>query len=624
LTVKSVIDIEVNDEEFKKFNDLFQRYREQVKQMPEDWAGINKETSGTAGIFNELVAAMVAQAMLTKKLEESEEKRGRETRKTADSWKKMASDSKKFAVNIFDATKSLLRWVSATGIISGIIGAGGLFGIDRLAHDVADQRKYSLGLGTTPGAKKAFDIDYSRFVDPNSYLSGINESLHDITKRSSLYALGVSRQALQSGDTATVGSELLMKLKDLADRTNPAAYQQVIDARRLGGIVSVNDLERFHSMTKQELIDQQKRFEQDRRSLDLNKDLQRNWNDFSSQLGRAKVQIENAFVKGLAPLVQGPNGGALGQLSSSVATAITTLLTSIKPDDIKRLGRNIEDFSKFLVSPEFKQDIKDFAGDIHTLATAVADALHTMGKHSIRDAAILGGVGYLAAGPAGAAVGAAVGYGIGTMEDGRLVKNTAGQSLYDKMHRVEERYDQSDSFWNTNPNRKPRWWDPGSWRSKEPAVEAIEQKYNLPKNTLMAMWGVESDFGKNAGLSKAGAYGDFQFMPKTAISYGVDRTKFSSELEGAGHMLSDLIKHYKGNIAKALAAYNWGSGNVDRDIQKHGDKWKDFLPAETKGYLDKMARAANQIASSQGGKVKIEINNNTGGSAVVATNQAAH
>ncbi len=106
---------------------------------------------------------------------------------------------------------------------------------------------------------------------------------------------------------------------------------------------------------------------------------------------------------------------------------------------------------------------------------------------------------------------------------------------------------------------------------------ALEAQYQLPAGLLNAVMQQES--GGKAGLtSAAGAQGYFQFMPGTAQQYGVKVNDFRSESEGAAKMLSDLIKQYKGDVGMALAAYNWGSGNI-------AEKGIANMPAETKNYI---------------------------------------
>lgn len=147
-------------------------------------------------------------------------------------------------------------------------------------------------------------------------------------------------------------------------------------------------------------------------------------------------------------------------------------------------------------------------------------------------------------------------------------------------------------------------------------LSTLESKYGLPKGTLKGVWGTESNFGKNLGYSTAGALGDFQFMSGTANQYGIkDRRDFGQSSEGAGHYLHDLMKTFKGDLRKALAGYNWGQGNVMKDINKHGIDWEKYLPKETKNYINRV------LANSQH---TVNINNQTGGSAVVALSSSSH
>jgi soluble lytic murein transglycosylase-like protein len=46
---------------------------------------------------------------------------------------------------------------------------------------------------------------------------------------------------------------------------------------------------------------------------------------------------------------------------------------------------------------------------------------------------------------------------------------------------------------------------------------------------------------------------------------------------GGTRFLKDLLHRYDGNVDSALAAYNWGPGNVD--------KRPELLPRETRDYL---------------------------------------
>lgn len=138
-----------------------------------------------------------------------------------------------------------------------------------------------------------------------------------------------------------------------------------------------------------------------------------------------------------------------------------------------------------------------------------------------------------------------------------------------------------------NPNAPNSSYAPaGGGHSTQPAspqaaarLASLEQKYNLPAGLLDSVWAQESARGKNMGPSSAGALGHFQFMPPTARQYGLKNPNdFNESSEAAARMYSDLLKMYGGNVDKALAAYNWGSGNVQR-------KGMENAPLETRNYI---------------------------------------
>lgn len=119
--------------------------------------------------------------------------------------------------------------------------------------------------------------------------------------------------------------------------------------------------------------------------------------------------------------------------------------------------------------------------------------------------------------------------------------------------------------------------------------DSLEKQRGLPKGQLDRMWWMESSRGKNM-LSPAGASGHFQFMPKTAKEYGMttaDTMNLATSANAAAKKMSHLLKYYKGDNQKAIAAYNWGEGNLDGAVKKYGNRWLDHAPKETQGYLAK-------------------------------------
>lgn len=119
-------------------------------------------------------------------------------------------------------------------------------------------------------------------------------------------------------------------------------------------------------------------------------------------------------------------------------------------------------------------------------------------------------------------------------------------------------------------------------------LSAVSQKYGIPQHMLYSVWAQESRKGNMKKSSAAGAKGHFQFMPGTAKAYGISGREwdFDASSDAAARYFQWLLKHYNGDHNKALAAYNWGNGNLDKAIQRYGNNWMSHAPKETQGYVN--------------------------------------
>ena len=117
--------------------------------------------------------------------------------------------------------------------------------------------------------------------------------------------------------------------------------------------------------------------------------------------------------------------------------------------------------------------------------------------------------------------------------------------------------------------------------------QQAESNYGLPSGLLSTMGFHESGFNPNA-VSPVGARGVMQFMPATAQEYGIDPHDTPAAIDAAGKKMAGLVKYYNGDMAKAVAAYNYGEGNLNNAIAKAGDNWQSALPTETQNYLSRI------------------------------------
>ncbi|MGA9585646.1 MAG: lytic transglycosylase domain-containing protein [Terracidiphilus sp.] len=90
------------------------------------------------------------------------------------------------------------------------------------------------------------------------------------------------------------------------------------------------------------------------------------------------------------------------------------------------------------------------------------------------------------------------------------------------------------------------------------------QQHNLDADLLASVVKAESN-GDAHAVSRAGARGLMQLMPKTAAEQGVDDSFSPDEnVRGGSAYLNDLLVKYHDNISLALAAYNAGPAAVDK------------------------------------------------------------
>lgn len=139
-------------------------------------------------------------------------------------------------------------------------------------------------------------------------------------------------------------------------------------------------------------------------------------------------------------------------------------------------------------------------------------------------------------------------------------------------------------------------------------VEEIERR-NMPMELALLPF-IESAFNPQA-VSSARAAGMWQFMPATGESFDLkqnvfrdDRRDVLASTRAALDYLQQLHGRF-GNWHLALAAYNWGQGNVNRAITQNKrlglpTGYTDInMPLETRTYVPKLQAVKNIMARPQ-------------------------
>jgi len=110
----------------------------------------------------------------------------------------------------------------------------------------------------------------------------------------------------------------------------------------------------------------------------------------------------------------------------------------------------------------------------------------------------------------------------------------------------------------------------------------------IDPNLAIAVAVQESGLNPSA-ISPAGAMGLMQLMPATAAALGVTNPLDPAQNAEAGcQYLAQMLAQFGGDTSKALAAYNWGPGNVQKAIAAYGPAWLSHAPAETQNYVSRI------------------------------------
>ncbi len=145
-------------------------------------------------------------------------------------------------------------------------------------------------------------------------------------------------------------------------------------------------------------------------------------------------------------------------------------------------------------------------------------------------------------------------------------------------------------------------------------VEELERRQMPTELALLPF--VESAFNPEA-VSSARASGMWQFMPKTGKTFDLKQNAFRDDrrdvMASTRAALDYLQKLYTqfGDWHLALAAYNWGEGNVGKAIAKNqrlglGTGYLELsMPMETRFYVPKLQAVKNIIATPQNYQVNL-------------------
>lgn len=382
MAVKGIVEIGIDDSAFLEFQKLFDKYQAQVKDMPGQWADIAAKTSGVKITMSDLTDEAKKQNKALKEQEGIHKYIKILSAGSISTWSGISQEVGKIGSGIGKATASLIKWSTLTAAVSGLAGAGSLFGIDRLAASISASRRSAMGLGINYGQQAAFNANYDRLINAGSLLNGVSQAKYNYTSPAytALLSAGVSSKSIQTGNTAEISSELLNKLPQLFAGMNTAKDRGMIGAKAhaygLDQVMSMQDIIAFLNATPEERKNIADRAAQDARTMDLTSEAQRKWQDFTTQMGRASGQIESSIMEKFARLEPG-----LEKLSDAFVGAVKTFADSdLLKQWIDGIASGLDSFASYIGSKEFSEDVSHLSDFIGKAARAIWDFVTSFNK----------------------------------------------------------------------------------------------------------------------------------------------------------------------------------------------------------------------------------------------------
>lgn len=136
---------------------------------------------------------------------------------------------------------------------------------------------------------------------------------------------------------------------------------------------------------------------------------------------------------------------------------------------------------------------------------------------------------------------------------------------------------------------RQRWTPPAAAEPYLPEIMKAEYQHGMPQYLMARLLYQESRYRRDIITgevkSGAGATGIAQIIPRWhPEAKPLDPVH---SIHYAANYLAQLRNQF-GDWETALAAYNWGPGNVRKAQRNHGDEWLATAPLETRNYVSQI------------------------------------
>lgn len=378
---RTVLEIDVQDEKFRKFLSAFGDFQESVGELPAAWRKAFDAVKMPDKKISKAQKSVEGMAHSAKKLDKLFARSahgmtalGKATNKTAHAMKSLLGI----------ATK-----LSAAGLaLGGIAGAGSLFGMDELANIAMSRRMQAKVTGMSTGKLAALQVAMRPILgSPDAVAAKMAEARNSVAGQSFLArTVGPGWQSMGRMQSYFA---LVNRAQHLMKTAAPGTGLTQAGALGYTHFLSTPDLLRLKNTKTKTLMGYEAMAWHNRHALGFSNRTAREWTALAMQLNKAKVLIETDLIRSLSKLAK-----PIGKLTQEFSSWVSAGLKS--KDFAAMIGEadtGLKSLAKFLDSKQFQNDVSTVWKDIRQIGDAsvvAADAIlraarilgfHPSGKH---------------------------------------------------------------------------------------------------------------------------------------------------------------------------------------------------------------------------------------------------
>lgn len=328
---KSIIEIEIKDQQYQQFIDSFTAYNEILVGQGDTWKHINEQAANAAHpmdkISDDTKAILASLEGMTSQIGKFN-KVGSQTEKTT-------KETKKHFLEILGASKEttalMIKWGSI-GLGAAGAAATGFAIMKGIAGSENDLRKDTKTLGISAGELQSQKANFDKFIDIESYLHNISQVRGDISKRGSLITAGMG--GMENLNNADFAAQSLVKARNTFIK-----YGSTVQGADASGLTamgfSFDTLTNLKNHTEAEIQASIAKEKADRNSVDQTDKQLKSWQDLNIQIDLFTKQLKTITADVLLPLASFINHPA-----ESIANTGNALVDAIAMKPEKKPEKN--------------------------------------------------------------------------------------------------------------------------------------------------------------------------------------------------------------------------------------------------------------------------------------------